>query len=610
MNNYTTPGKKQLAIEFCAYAASRSESLKQVLDNATSRIAGADPYRTSHLDLNAWVESGYNNRSVEEYFATIREALSSDNCVTDIRIPSASAIYAMLDSEFHDYLKATVSGQILEVTRPRVRKEICDRLVSKWGELIAEYDSQVSSRSSTLLQYQKLRRVYTIEYDYNYLGRGIIIYGYAMATLTLLAAVACGIWTYKNRTSLVVRASQPFFLILISVGVFVFGASIIPMAMDDGQFSVEACDKACMAVPWLGAMGWSILFSAMYAKIRRVNLVFRNVMNFRSVRVSEKDVMTPFAVVFTANLILLLVWTIVDPLHWDRRVINATESYGTCAADPDSVAWKVILALLGVLNGAALVGANVEAWKARNIQTEYGESSYIGLIMASMLQVVLVGVPLSFLVHENPTARFFVNSSMAFVICMSVLSLLFLPKVISIYSHADNKSKEAKTSYVEHSRSNEDSTAVLEDVKAKVRNLEQLLQKAGIDGAIYIHEAGLDKLVLPNRSSLLLSGFSLENSVGRDSSHIRENSLPPVAEEDDDESKDNVFIENAFGQEQGIPPSSGRSSVSRWLEKKRTEKTSVEANETPFGDLSTRVTMAGSIESSPCANGMNFDISP
>lgn len=608
VNNYTTPGKKRLAMEFCHYAASRDESFKQVVSNATTRIAGADPFRTSHLDVGRWVDDGYQQDSVESYFASIRKALESDNCVTDIRFPTSSSIYAVLDTEFHDYLNGTAVGEIPEAARPQVRKDICDRLERQWKEMITEYDSQTTSRSTALLQYQKLRGVYSVDYNYNQLGTGIITYGYALATLTLVSAVACGFWTYRNRTSSVVRASQPFFLILISVGVFVFGSSIIPMTIDDGNHSVEACDKACMAVPWLASMGWSILFAALYAKIRRVNLVIRNVMNFKSVKVSERDVMTPFAILFTANLVLLLVWTFVDPLYWERRQINATESYGTCAADTDSVGWKIILALLGTLNGAALVGANIEAWKARRIDTEYGESSYIGLIMASMLQVVLVGLPLSFLVQENPTARFFVNSSMAFVVCSSVLLLLFVPKVVNTLSNPDSKKSASKAvSEEEMSRSNRSNLA-LDDIKRKISTLEHLLQEAGINAARYIRESGLDRLDLTHTIGPAANeAFSQDCSVDRDSSRVREPSLPPVAEEEDDESNDMIVIGDTFPQEQATSPMNTRSSISRWLEKKK--RTEINSGETPNSDspdsenpisevLPFRVDMAGSIASS------------
>lgn len=419
-----------------------------------------------------------------------------------------------------------------------------------------------------------------MEVEYNQLGNGIRSYGWSLTALTLLAALACGIWTYRNRTTSVVRASQPFFLILISVGVFIFGTSIIPMAIDDGNFSVEACDKACMAVPWLTSIGWSILFSALYAKIKRVNIVVNNVKNFRQVKVSEKDVMTPFAILFTANLILLVVWTLVDPMFWKRIEVSPTESYGTCSAGSDSVAWKIILAVLATLNGAALVGANVEAWKARKIDTEYGESSYIGLIMASILQVVLVGVPLSFLVQDNPTARFFVNSSMAFVVSMSALSLLFLPKVINLYE-SQKHTKGSKGSSGQQSSFRAASvteTAMMEDLKSRVKNLQHLLIEAGIDGSTYIHQAGLDDFGYTNASHRhVLSSLSQDLDPSS-----RFESLPPVAEADDEDATENdgglsrMIPEAPFDRpkspkifDRPKSPKPPRSSVSRWLEKKK-----------------------------------------
>ena len=450
-----------------------------------------------------------------------------------------------------------------------LRKEVCDRLENQWKEIIQKYDQQKSSRGTTLMQYQKLQNVYTVEVNKSQLGTGIISYGWALISLILLAALACGIWTYRHRTTLVVRAAQPLFLILISIGVFVFGASIIPMAIDDGHFSVEACDRACMAVPWLVSAGWSILFSALYAKIRRVNLVVHNVTNFKQVKVSERDVMTPFAIIFSANLILLVIWTVIDPLFWERVEVSKTESYGTCSADSDSVAWKIMVALLSALNGAALIGANVEAWKARKIDTEYGESSYIGLIMASILQVVLVGVPLTFLVKDNPTARFFVNSSMAFVISMSALSLLFIPKVITVHQNSRRKKGAIKSnnSQVSHSMTE---AALMNDLKSKVKTLQNLLQEAGIDGTVFIQQSGLDNIASPaNSGAGRLSSLDrdVESICGAESSRF--DSLPPVVEEEDEDHKElGVNMERSDDLVEN--PNPPRSSISTWLKQKRT----------------------------------------
>jgi hypothetical protein len=428
VNNYTTPGKKQLATEFCAYASSREQSNVLVAENATLAVPGPDPFRISQLDVDLWVANGYNREDVEEYFGVIKTALMSENAVTDIRFPTSSLIYAVLDEEVHSYLNGTITGRISEADRDQARKDARHRVEEKFQEIIYNYDSQASTRTTALEQYQKLLNVYTVDYSTNQLGTGIRAYGFAIASLTMVTAVGFAVWAYAHRTSPVVRASQPFFLILICVGVFVLASSIFPLAIDDGFASQEACDRACMSIPWLVAMGWSVLFAALYAKIRRVNLVISNAMAFRSIKVSERDVMLPFAVLFTSNLILLTVWTIYDPLIWVRVQTSPTDSYGTCSVQDDSSSWKVIVSILGILNGAALIASNVEAYKARKVDTDYGESSYIGLIMGSYLQIVLVGLPLYFLVQDNPTAKFFVSSSMVFLMSMSVLLLLFIPK--------------------------------------------------------------------------------------------------------------------------------------------------------------------------------------
>ena len=432
VNNYTTPGKKTLATEFCSFASSAAISNKRIAGDASTNIGGSDPFRVSQLDVDLWTSNGYDRDSVVDYFEGIKEALESENVVVDCRFPTSSLIYTELDKAVHDFLNITTNGNTASIANEslaRARTKIGHDLKETFEEILFEYNSQASSRSSVLEQYQKLRNVYTVSENPNRLGRGIRAYGFSVASVTMAVAIVFAGWSYTNRTSSVVKASQPFFLILICLGVFVLASSVFPMAIDDGFASQEACDRACMAVPWLVTMGWSILFAALYAKLRRVNLVISNAKAFRSIKVSETDVMLPFAILFTCNLILMTLWTVLDPLVWTRVETSPTESYGACKVeDRYDVSWKVIVSFIAIFNGAALIGANIEAYKARNVDTEYGESSYIGLIMGSFLQVVLVGLPLFFLVNDNPTARFFLTSSMVFLMSISVLLLLFVPK--------------------------------------------------------------------------------------------------------------------------------------------------------------------------------------
>jgi 7 transmembrane sweet-taste receptor of 3 GCPR len=120
-----------------------------------------------------------------------------------------------------------------------------------------------------------------------------------------------------------------------------------------------------------------------------------------------------FAVLLACNLLLLLVWTFVTPMEWTRIQTSRTESYGKCVATGDKVAWHTIISLVTVVNGIALIMANVQAYRARRISTEYCESRFIGMAMISILQVVLIGVPVLFLGDDSPMARYFMQCTIA-----------------------------------------------------------------------------------------------------------------------------------------------------------------------------------------------------
>jgi hypothetical protein len=85
---------------------------------------------------------------------------------------------------------------------------------------------------------------------------------------------------------------------------------------------------------------------------------------------------------------------------------------------------------LAILNFIALVIVNVQAYKARNIHDELSESKYIGIATLSMLQIFIVGVPLLVIVYHDPNAYFFVMCGIIFIICTTILFLIFVPKII------------------------------------------------------------------------------------------------------------------------------------------------------------------------------------
>lgn len=182
-------------------------------------------------------------------------------------------------------------------------------------------------------------------------------------------------------------------------------STIIPMSIDDGVASIHGCDIACMSVPWIFSIGFATTFSALFAKIWRIHTVMSRAMRFTRVVIRERDAMKWIILVFTLNVILLLSWTLIDPLQWKRQYINGdvTNSYGTCQADGN--ASDVFVGLLILVDGAALFAALLLAYRARNLEDEFTESKWIGVACASWIQVILIGIPVVLLTRTQPTAQ-------------------------------------------------------------------------------------------------------------------------------------------------------------------------------------------------------------
>ena len=272
--------------------------------------------------------------------------------------------------------------------------------------------------------------------DHNLIGN-LHIVGYILCGIVTCVAAFFLVWILRSRKLRVIQAAQPGFLLMVIVGVFFMGLSMIPLSFDDNGSPESISDRdgsmICMTVPWSACLGFVTCFSALYAKTRRVNKIFHSKEHFRRVTVTQREVMVPFLVLFLVNVILLTLWTVYDPLTYVRTELPGMDgwnriiaTYGSCQSD------NVLPFLLPIaaVNIGILVFANWEAYEARDIMTEFSESKYIAMAMASLLQASLTGIPILFVVRESPEAFYLVLVFIIFVVCISLLLLIFVPKVI------------------------------------------------------------------------------------------------------------------------------------------------------------------------------------
>eukprot|EP00977_Amphora_coffeiformis_P020446 scaffold8271_cov171-Amphora_coffeaeformis.AAC.3 len=572
VNHFASPERQLRMMEFCSFIADRVQSRRYVIDSfdsigltGSSSLTRLDPFRYSHLDAEAFVAKGFPEQGVAEMIEAYSKTVQSPNVAFAVRAPIQASLNEALDDYIFSFLNETrYSGRGGSNTAPRP-SEVSEALIETWQSAIREYDTRATSQMTVKDSYQRLRNVYyLINEDLNQLGR-IKNFGYILVGVIFVLSVGLSLWVQLHKETKVIKSSQPFFLVIICIGTSVFGSSIIPLSMDDREFDEMSLDRACRSVPFLLALGWTIIFAALFSKLRRVNLVMRNAARFRRVAVSEKDVMKTFFCLFSFNVIILLIWTIQDPLFWERVELSNTESYGKCSVKEDSVTWKILVSLLVGFNFLALVLANKEAYTARRVVTDLSESQYIAMIMGSILQISVVGVPLLFLVEDNPTANYFIRVSIVFITSVSVLMLLFGPKIRAFYKKEDVSSLSSSghipsgnpsriSGLILPTSSNRkkfesglsfslaescDTGTETAELLAKYRALENALREEGMESLLM--KAGLTPSVRPARRKPLREGETekaenchMEQAMGQELTNAEndvESKAPPFPNE-------------------------------------------------------------------------------
>ena len=258
-------------------------------------------------------------------------------------------------------------------------------------------------------------------------------YGYAMACLVCIVSVGWSSWTYCYSKHNVVRSAQPVFLHMLCLGTFFMGLSIIPLSIDDSFAGQRGCDIACQSFAWLMASGFSITFSALFSKIWRINQILRASRHCQKVRITARDVIIPFLVIFTLNSICLTLWTVIAPLKWVRSPVTGSsgpsehESFGRCSHQ-ESTFSMVCMCLILTVNFAALVLALIQLFRLHDAVGSFREEArMLAVAMTSMIQVFLTGVPILLIVTDNPSLSYLVKTTIIGIVAMSLQVFTFYP---------------------------------------------------------------------------------------------------------------------------------------------------------------------------------------
>lgn len=107
------------------------------------------------------------------------------------------------------------------------------------------------------------------------------------------------------------------------------------------------------------------------------------------VSVTVKETLMIVGGVLLVDIIILTVWTAVDPLQWYRHSLSEDKfgaplsSEGYCVSD----SWAVFVSIIAVYHFALLSMASWMCYLSRDIPTKFSEGKYLSLAIISNMQV-------------------------------------------------------------------------------------------------------------------------------------------------------------------------------------------------------------------------------
>lgn len=131
--------------------------------------------------------------------------------------------------------------------------------------------------------------------------------------------------------------------------------------------------------------------------------------------------------------------TAIDPItfKWYREINSegaTARIYGSCNYN-DALDFLIpVMVFLIVL----LIMLRFQAWKARNISTEFSESKQIFKVLVIFDIAIFLGWPILFLSQDSPNVLVLMSASINFLIALSTILLLFIPKLISHKKYGDS----------------------------------------------------------------------------------------------------------------------------------------------------------------------------
>lgn len=418
---------------------------------------------------NMWLEQMSSCSMIEHVGFTINGCASNGS---DIAFPRVVNFHWNIPDPQNASLPYTCDGTITSVPDPITTSQACSWLQANyetwanWGtekptctsdfytynvsgcehagakRLVQYYwwiaDAENSSLSSECIDGAPLPEPIYLDCEYvpyNTTGFKVVA---AVAGILCLLLFICAIGVTVFREVPIIKRSQYQFLASMLFGGMLMSAVIV-------LYAGKPSDFLCTGRPAVLSCAFTLIFGSLMVKSLRVYRVFMS-SAMKRVILSAKTMFKILAAFLLVDLILMVLWRIVDPVLPVVEPETVTTVTGAISVDYRVcksgsfifsgliIFWKAILLFVGLYMSFLI----------RKVSTDFQESIWIFTSSLVVLFTSIIVLMLAYLVEMKPTPFFLFFAFMLLAATSIVMSLMVVPKILRHKEKASDNTTASK----------------------------------------------------------------------------------------------------------------------------------------------------------------------
>lgn len=228
----------------------------------------------------------------------------------------------------------------------------------------------------------------------------------------------------------------------------------------------EPSDALCVVFPWFLGIAFTLVYGCLFIKAWILYRLWRYALQLKRLSITALTVVKYVGVALAVEIILLIVWTVVDPpkVHMVKLVDGTYMAQ--CHSDTP-VFWIIFLSMKGVW----LLFGVVVSVLTRSVVKEYNNFTEFAYAMYNILIMTIIAVPLGVLLEKVPNGVLIVSVIvivLAFMFTTIILffniwySLLYndqMPAVSSMQAKSSRSPSQSKITDNSHSNGSNDASS-------------------------------------------------------------------------------------------------------------------------------------------------------